>query len=151
TQQYALRTVEGWTVRVNKRLLGEQAEFGSQALRLLEVKLYDIRSAVPPKALAKLQKVPIWLGVDDGHAPCAEYHVSQDFLRSHGYNPEKAKAVEIGNARRFIEWSKDQPSMVLHELAHAYHDQVLGFDHAAVKAAYQRAVESKQYESVLRI
>jgi hypothetical protein len=151
TDQYAARMVEGWTVRVNKRLLGEQAELGTEALRLLEVKLYDIRRAVPAKALASLQKVPIWLGVDDGHGPCAEYHVSEDFLRSHGYNPEKAKAVEIGSARRFIDWSKDQPSMILHELAHAYHDQVLGFDHAAVKAAYDRAVESKKYESVLRI
>jgi hypothetical protein len=88
--------------------------------------------------------------VDDGHAPCAEYHVSEDFLRSHGYNPAKAKAVEIGNARRFLDWSKDQPAMVLHELAHAYHDQVLGYDQAAIKAAHQRAAESKRYDAVLR-
>jgi hypothetical protein len=149
TEQYDKRSLEGWSVRVNKQLLGEQAELGAAALRLLEVKLYDVRRAVPAKALPKLQKVPIWLGVDDGHAPCAEYHPSEEFLRSHGYNPAKAKAVEIGNAQRFVEWSKTQPSMVLHELAHAYHDQVLDFDHAAVKAAYQRAVESKQYDSVL--
>jgi hypothetical protein len=149
TEQYAKRSVEGWPVLVNKELLDEQAELGAQALRLLEVKLYDVGRAVPAKAVAQLKKVPIWLGVDDGHAPCAEYHPSIEFLRSHGYNPEKAKAVEIGNARRFIEWSKSQPAMVLHELAHAYHDQVLSFDHAAVKAAYERAAESKQYESVL--
>ncbi len=151
TEQYTERKIESWTVRVNKQLLAEQAELGTQALRLLEVKLYEIRRAVPEAAVAKLQKVPIWLGVDDGHAPCAEYHPSEDFLRTHGYNPAKAKAVEIGNARRFLEWSKDQPAMVLHELVHAYHDQVLGYDHAAIKAAHERARQSKRYDAVLRI
>ena len=84
--------------------------------------------AVPERACAALRKVPIWLGVDDGHAPCSEYHPSTEWLKSHGYNPDKAKGVEIGNATRFLEWSVDQPAMVLHELAHAYHDRVLGFD-----------------------
>jgi dipeptidyl-peptidase-4 len=40
--------------------------------------------------------------------------------------------------------------MVLHELAHAYHDRVLGFDHDQVRAAYERAVAAASYESVLR-
>lgn len=38
--------------------------------------------------------------------------------------------------------------MVLHELAHAYHDRVLGSDNADVLAAYQNALTSKKYESV---
>jgi hypothetical protein len=28
--------------------------------------------------------------------------------------------------------------MVLHELAHAYHDQVLGFEEPRIRAAYER-------------
>ena len=36
------------------------------------------------------------------------------------------------------------------ELAHAYHHQVLGYDQPDIKAAFQRAVEGKSYESVLR-
>ncbi|HZT82050.1 MAG TPA: hypothetical protein VFA26_17620 [Gemmataceae bacterium] len=151
TCQYETRTVEGWTVHVNKALLNEQRELGAKALRLLEVKLYDISRVVPAKALAELRKVPIWLGVEDGSAPCAEYHPSKDWLTQHGYNPDKAKAVEIGSAARFVEWSKEQPWMVLHELAHAYHDRVLGFDHAGVKAAYEAAKGAKLYESVLHV
>lgn len=42
------------------------------------------------------------------------------------------------------------PMMVLHELAHAYHDQVLSFDHSEVKGAYDRAKISGIYEAVLR-
>jgi hypothetical protein len=71
-------------------------------------------------------------------------------LAENGYNPDKAKCVEIGNAGRFIAWSLDQPMMILHELAHAYHDQFLGHEFKPVRAAYQAAVSSKKYESVLR-
>lgn len=149
TSEYQARTVEGWTVRVNRRLLNEEKPLGEAALRLLEVKLYDVARAVPLRACAALRKVPIWLGVEDGHAPCAEYHPSREWLERNGYNPDKAKAVEIGSAARFLEWSKEQPSMLLHELAHAYHDQVLGYDHPGIEAAYRRAVRSGGYDAVL--
>lgn len=149
TSEYVTRTVEGWTVHVNRRLLGEQADLGARALRLLEVKLFDVRRVVPPAAFSALQKVPIWLGVDDGPGPCMEYHPSKEWLANNGWNPDKAKCVEIGNAGRFLQWSLDQPMMVLHELSHAYHDQVLGFNHPGIQAAYRRAVESGTYNSVM--
>jgi hypothetical protein len=150
TEHYAQRSVEGWTIHVNQELLKEKAELGSKALRLLETKLYEIRRVVPKGACAELQKVPIWLGINDGHAPCAEYHPSKDWLAEHGYNPDKARAVEIGNAERFLEWSITQPAMILHELAHAYHDRVLGFDHAGIQEAFRSAKDGKLYEAVLR-
>jgi dipeptidyl-peptidase-4 len=42
------------------------------------------------------------------------------------------------------------PVIVLHELAHAYHYQVLGFDNALIKTAFERARNSGSYEVVLR-
>jgi hypothetical protein len=150
TSQYETRFVEGWTVRVNKALLTDQADLGKRALRLLELKLFDVSNVVPAKACSELRKVPIWLGVNDGHAPCSEYHPSETWLRENGFNPDKARGVEIGNAKLFLEWSQGQPSMVLHELAHAYHDRVLGFGHQEIARAYAAAVESKIYDSVLR-
>jgi hypothetical protein len=150
TKDYTKKSIEGWTVRVNKGLLAEKSDLGKRALRLLEVKLYEVRRAVPDRACQKLQEVPIWLGIDDGHAPCSEYHPSREWLRDNGYNPDKAKCVEIGSAERFLDWSKDQPAMVIHELAHAYHDRVLGHEHAGIKSAYGKAVKSGKYDSVLR-
>jgi hypothetical protein len=150
TDQYETRRVRGWTVRVNRDLLTTRRAVGEPALELLDARLLDVSRAVPARALAQLQRVPIWLGVSDGHAPCAEYHPSADWLRENGYNPDKAKAVEIGSAERFLDWSRAQPSMVLHELAHAYHDQVLGFEHEGIRAAHRAAVASRAYEQVLR-
>ncbi len=151
TENYKKKRLQGWTVYVNKRLLKEEAETGREAMQLLDTKLYEVRRLMSKKVCDRLQKVPIWLGVDDGHGPCAEYHPNEQWLRSNGYNPDKAKAVEIGNASRFLKWSKNQPAMVLHELAHAYHDQVLGFNHPAIKAAFDSATESKKYQKVLHI
>lgn len=147
TSEYELREIEGWTVRVNRRLLDGR---GAAALKLLESRLQEVVRLVPLLAVVELRKVPIWLGVDDGHAPGAEYHSSRDWLTANGYNPDKARAVEIGSAANFVRWSIEQPSMLLHELAHAYHDRVLGFDHAGIRAVYEEAKARGLYDSVLR-
>ncbi len=148
TENYTVRTIEGFAIYVNNRLLDEKADLGREALALLRVKLYDINRVVPPRALAELHKVPIWVEVEDKRHPGGCYHPSRQWLTEHGFNPEKARSVEIGNAANFLTWSLDQPSMVLHELAHAYHHRVLGYDNEDIKQAYKRAVEGGSYESV---
>jgi len=47
--------------------------------------------------------------------------------------------------------TNSQPWAVLHELAHAYHDRVLGFDYEPIKSEHQRVIREKLYESVLHI
>jgi hypothetical protein len=77
------------------------------------------------------------------------YHKSKEWLIANGYAGEKAKCVEINNIRNFLAWQKlNQPYMVLHELSHAYHDQVLGSGNNEVAQAYKEAIKSKKYESV---
>ena len=44
-----------------------------------------------------------------------------------------------------------QPLVVLHELAHAYHDQVLSWDYEPIREAFDAAVKEGQYEKVLHI
>lgn len=149
TSQYEVQRVKGWTVRVNKTLLTGQARFGRQALELIENRLGEIEMVIPQRACAQLQAVPIWLGVKDGYRPCAEYHYSREWLEKNGYNPDKAKSVEIGSAELFLSWSAVQPMMLFHEFAHAYHDQVLGYDNEKIKTAYNRVRRSKLYRSVL--
>lgn len=151
TSQYETRVVEGWTVRVNRTLLREQAALGADALKLLAGKLHEVVRILPAKPVAELRKVPIWLGVDDGPNDRAQYHPSPEWLSKHGFNPDKAGGVEIGNAKRFLTTAIEQPAMVLHELAHAYHDRVLRFDHPEIRKAYDQAKKDGRYESVLRI
>jgi hypothetical protein len=113
--------------------------------------LYRVTRVVPADALKKLRDVPIWVELAHPRHPCMCYHPSADWLREHDMNPEKAGAVEIANCKNFLSWTIDQPWMVLHELAHAYHRRVLGHDNAELKGCFRRAAESKSYESVLHI
>jgi hypothetical protein len=151
-EQYEKRTIEGWQVLVNKRLLArDNQDLCERTLRLLEDHLFRITRVVPAEALTKLRKIPIWVDLAHPLHPCMCYHPDAGWLRAHGMNPQKAGSVEIANARNFLIWTHEQPWMVLHELAHAYHDKVLGFDNAEVKACFDRAVASKAYETVLDI
>ncbi len=149
---YHERSIEGWRVLVNEKLDSDgQRQLCDETLKRLGEHLYRIRYTVPAGPLAKLQQVPIWVELDHPKHKCMCYHPSADWLRAHDMNPEKAGAVELANAKTFLAWTHEQPWMVLHELAHAYHHKVIGHDNAEIKACYKRAVASKKYDDVLYI
>jgi hypothetical protein len=149
-ERYEERKIEGFRVLVHKSLLARaQKDLCDATLKELGHQLYEITRVVPAEALTKLRKVPIWVELAHPRHPCMCYHPSADWLREHLMNPDKAGAVEIANAKTFLDWTHQQPWMVLHELAHAYHFRVLGEDHAEIQACYEQAVASKKYESVL--
>ncbi len=148
TSDYRDREMRGWKVRVHPRLLADVA-LADRVLGLLDAHLYQIVRVVPARGLAELREVPIWVELDDPGVQCMCYHPCPHWLKDHGYNPDKAGGVEIGNTGTFLSWTRIQPWMVLHELAHAYHHQVLGWDHAEVEAAYKQARDEKRYDEVL--
>jgi hypothetical protein len=148
TSLYKVRDILGWKVLVHPDLLAQE-ELAKATLDEMEHQLYQVTRRVPPKAVEKLKKVPFWMELKDRDVLCACYHPSRQWLSQHGFNPGKAGSVEIGYARNFVSWTHDQPYMVLHELAHGYHHQVLGYDNPDIKAAFKKAVESKSYEKVL--
>jgi alpha-galactosidase len=148
------RDIEGWTVHVDDRLLaGAGKSLGDHALRLLGNRLYDIKIVVPADKVARLQKVPIWIDLSHGKLRSAQYHPNAAWLRRNGYSDSLARCVHIPVAADFASANHQrvQPWSVLHELAHAYHDQVLGFDHAEILAAWERFRDSGKYNSVLHI
>ncbi len=152
TGQYESRRVEGWKLLINKRLLAdEQRELRDKTLRVLGDQLFQITRVVPAAALAKLRKISIWVELKESHHACMCYHPDAKWLREHDMNPDKARCVEVANARNFNRWTLQQPWMVLHELAHGYHHQILGFDNAEIQACYDSAVRDKLYDSVLNI
>lgn len=148
---YQTRAIEGWTVHVSDKLLRDDPAQTATAIDLLAGQLEQIVRVVPAKAVAHLRNVPLWVDPPfPGTQPGAQYHPSADWLREHGRNPAMARCVEVTNVSIFPAECKRMPCFVLHELAHAYHDQVLGFDRPDIMAAYKRAVESKSYDAVER-
>jgi hypothetical protein len=150
TDRYAARRILGWTALVNRGFERDREMLCLETLRLLEFQLYQVTRVLPSPALQKILRVRIWVELNESHHPCMAYHPDAGWLRDHDMNPDKAKCVEIANAENFLAWTHQQPWMVLHELAHAYHDQALGFDNAEVRTAYEAAKRSGRYASVLR-
>jgi hypothetical protein len=153
TEAYDPREVGGWPVLVNRAFERGEPELCGQTLELLRQQLAQIERRLPAKAVEQLRKVTIWVELDEPHHPCMVYHPDAGWLRDHGMNPDKARCVEIAGAQNFLSWTIDQPWMVLHELAHAWHHQFLdgGFENAEVKAAWQAAIDAGTFENVLHI
>jgi len=154
--KHTVKKIERWNIHVDQRLLEgkeEEVEVGRRALRLLEYRLSDIAALMEKSRLEKLREVPIWLDLTHGKLRTMQYHPSAGWLKGNGYTTELAKCVHIPDARRFISAHHQhrQPWCTLHELAHAYHDRVLGFGHEAIKKAWKQAVDSKRYDKVLLI
>ncbi len=147
-----VKKVEGWTVRVDDRLLKAPDDaLGTRALRFLEGKLSDIKVVVPADKLKKLQAVTIVLDLTHGNLVPMQYHPSADWLKANGYSPDLVKCVHLPRAadvatKRNV---NEQPWVILHELAHAYHDQVLGFDEPRVEEAYEKYKKSGRGEKTL--
>ena len=146
---HVVHELEGWKVRVDRRLLeGDDAARGKRALELLRARLVAIATVVPEASLARLRAVTIQLDRDVPGLEAMQYHPSAEWLESHGYSRDLARCVHIPSVDDFLSPFENHrmPWVVLHELAHAYHDQVLGFDEPRVAAAWEafRAKDSTQ-------
>jgi hypothetical protein len=147
TSDYERRTVEGFDVYINASTLDDEQKFSfDQGLNLL---LRKISTIVEPQKLAQLRKVKIWFSSEQlvsirtdlspndfnqsetpqAHAAAGWYIInSAQSLQRNGGNPDKAKSVEVGSLKDFVEYDRTtQLAIVLHELAHAYHDRVLKY------------------------
>jgi dipeptidyl-peptidase-4 len=113
--------------------------------------LQRIAILLPDEQLAKMQKLQIWIEHHHPTLGAMQYHPNPGWLKSHGHDLRLAKKVHIPLAKSLL--SRHQmlkhPAVVLHELAHAYHDQYLGFDNPRIIEVYKKAKEAGTYEKVL--
>jgi hypothetical protein len=149
-----VKDIEGWTVHVDPQMLkGEHAEAGARALTMLANHLQRIAILMPEDRLEKMRKLEIWIEHDhpDINVEPGPYHPSVGWLTARGYDPRLAKKVHVTRAASLLSRHHmiKHPAVILHELAHAYHDQVLGFDEPRIKEAYDKAMEAGLYDEVL--
>lgn len=150
TSAYREQKIQGWRVLVNEKLLAE-TNLCARTLQLLDAQLAQITHELPLAPLRCLREIPIWVERSSQQFSCMCYHESHEWLRTHGVNPEKTGGVKLANPEKFLTWTKDQPWMVLHELAHGYHQRHLGEGHSGIKRCFEAAKAAGKYEAVLRI
>jgi len=148
---YQTQEIEGWKVHINDLLMKDDKAVTEKMLVLLTAHLKEIVRVVPAKSVAHLRKIPLWLNPPyPGIGPRAEYHPGAGWLKAQKRNPEMVKGVEFTDTASFEAETVRMPVVVLHELAHGFHDQVLGFDNPEIVATYKKAVAGKTYDKVQR-
>lgn len=146
------KTIEGWTIKVDPQLMKpENAEVQKQAFKALANHLQRVEFIVPKDRLADLKKIKIWLDLDHPRIRGMQYHPGLGWLKANKHDPRLVKHVHIPQAKELYNprmWAK-HPYVVLHELAHGFHDQFLDFDNPQVVKVFENAKEQKLYDKVL--
>jgi dipeptidyl-peptidase-4 len=148
-----VRQVRGWTLRIDERLIAKDAAVVEKAVGLLDAQLAKVERLVPAKAVERLRAVPLNFSLPyPGVRPTAEYHGGLAWVKQAGREIALAKAVEFTDIDRFEPEIRRMPVFVLHELAHAYHDQVVpgGYENPDILAAFRQAKAAGGYDAVKR-
>lgn len=146
-----VKNIEGWAIKVDPALFEcENKKLGEEAFKALANHLQRVKYILPEEKVKELQKLPIAL--DHKHRlGNMQYHPAKGWLMANRHDPRLEKHVHIPRAESLIKrgtWVK-HPYVVLHELAHAYHDQVLGFNNEEIIAAFENMKKKGIYENVL--
>jgi hypothetical protein len=148
---YRTLALEGWTVHLRQDLIAASRGEVEALLPLLAEQLRRVTERVPARHVATLRTVPLWVSPPyPGVRPTAEYHPDAGWLASHGRNPAMSRGIELTDSAEFAFEVQRMPALVLHELAHAFHDQRLGFDNPEVRALYEKAKAGGRYDQVER-
>jgi hypothetical protein len=148
--QFRSELIEGWSVGVDRSMDENAAALTSQVRSMLHGNLRELSQRLPAKRVEELRRVPIfvWIGSGPKHGSGAYYSNGSGF--NDGSAPPAAitGGIAIDDPQSVIRWLEAVPSGMLHELTHAYHEQVLGIDDPNIAAAYQNAVDHHLYENV---
>ena len=146
------KDVEGWTIAVGPDLLKpENKAVADKAFKALANHLQRVKYILPEAKVKELQKLPVRLELNNARLGNMQYHPSRSWLLANRHDPALVKHVHIPRARALFSphmWAK-HPYVVMHELAHAYHDQVLSFNNKEIIEAYNAAKKAGIYEKVM--
>lgn len=139
--------VQNFKIIVPEKL--ENTERLTKVLDTLSKQITKMQKVVPAKAFSFFEKIPIWIEYKKLNDGAVWYHPNKNWLLENGYTAEMEKSVEIKNIENFINWQvKDQPYILLHELAHAFHDFLPESQKVLITNCFKEAVASRKYESV---
>ena len=146
-----LQNVKGWPVEWNPIFKQKENNRLLQDVRkALANHLQRIVYILDKNRVQQLRKLVI--RVDLNHKlGNMQYHPNKTWLINNHHDPSLEKRVHIPRAEQLlskVQWAK-HPYVILHELAHSFHDQVLSFENKEIIAAYQRAEKAGLYEKVL--
>lgn len=133
TGSYDRLNINGWTVYVSSELQAKP-KTRRTILQKIQNQTAQISKGLSAKHLRILRKADIW--VEDGrhYRALARYHGSKTGIFQENLNPKKFRDVEVfGNFATLR-----APTLMLHELAHVYHDRKLNWSSRKIERLFDR-------------
>lgn len=128
---------DGWNISIDQELYNDYM-LKTKVLSAIKMQLYKISYKLNAKAVKKLKTVPILLHMSKVYD--SEYAIA--------YYDSKYRSVIFHDANKLIELGNLKNAVVLHELAHGFHDINLGFEYQPIIDAYDNAVKTGLYQNV---
>jgi len=158
---YKTMMIDGFTLLVQEKVLDPKNSemFKVKPLEVLDMELKMISAVLAPKPLALLRNILIWVEWDEqltmsngrqGNALAVFYGGTQRQLLREGTQPLKANSVVVLRMKSLTK--EHQPEfdtkrcVLLHEMAHAVHFQLIGYENPTVKQTYKLAMERNLYD-----
>jgi hypothetical protein len=158
---YQTKMIHGFTVLVSDEVIekNDEKKWARTPLEVLDLELGTIVRVIPAKPVDALRKILIWVEWEDKDDPeypkaVAKYYgvIGNRALWSFSKkkHPLKANNIEIVNMKSLTREHqprvKFERCVLLHELSHAVHHQLVGVVNVPIRTAYQQAMARKLYE-----
>ncbi len=151
---YDSREIAGFPIKIHRDFIAQNPALLDRVLLQLHADLDEIAHLVPEPAAQALRSVTVWVELQGsrelghgGHGLCC--HWSPGWLAEHHIVPEKVGGIELVNPDDYLTWRRDQPYMLFHEFAHAYHWRI-GTHDDEIEKTYDAGMEKHLYDAVPR-
>lgn len=161
---YKHRQLCGFQLLINRTVMEEQEKSTDRRkpLDVLELELDMLGRDLPPRNMAVLRTIPLWVEWDEGEQKVVGDRVSTTVAKYHaGSKPGKlyrfptleravkSNCVEIVSMKTLtkLHQGDKQECVLLHEIAHAVHHHVFDYDNPVIKRAYQEAMAKHLYDN----
>jgi hypothetical protein len=148
--KYFQKELNKFTLLITKDL--ENIEIYGNFFDYLNAALLHISSILPDHVLKVLHTVKIYINKEyyynNEKANGCCVHRSSGWLIQNGNLAEKEGHVEIYDAIQYTQWIREQPSMLFHELVHAYEHREGSRVVDDINEVYNKVMKTGKYDSV---
>ena len=115
-------------------------------------RLQDMESKLPLKFLQFSHNIKMWFENDERIPFLSAHYMPKDYAVANNVFAPKQNSVIIPHLTISLYETGlfNQPEILIHEMAHAYHDMILGFNFRPIIDAYDNAMSSGKYQNVKR-
>jgi len=157
---YKTQKIEGFTFLVSEEALAQDVtNFEKKPLEALQMECAALTKVLTPKTVELLRGMVIWAEWDEqvklgngrkGNSLAVYVGGDAAQMARQGKHPLRAKTITIHSLKALTQGRQPKNDrgdcVLLHEFAHAVHDQMIGNNNLAIKNAYQQAMERKLYD-----